>query len=220
MRRYSEAVKADVRRRMGPLHRQSVAQISQELRTHVITPYKWRKHLRLQAEVVPASQKDPEGWDPADKFTVVLETALAQFSMSADTAVHLRAVAHHRRHIRVAPAGGFPGPDRIGVAQVIGHAALLTLLRLLSSLCRRHLHPGVELGPQLELRLGVTATQLVAAHRPQAFVVVAALHLVPLRIKGLAVLVDELGLMAGSQLRQPLLTIRPSQLIALHPGRR
>lgn len=26
-------------------------------------------------EVVPASQKDPEGWGPADKFTVVLETA-------------------------------------------------------------------------------------------------------------------------------------------------
>ncbi len=23
---------------------------------------------------MPASQKDPEGWDPADKFTVVLET--------------------------------------------------------------------------------------------------------------------------------------------------
>ena len=33
----------------------------------------------MQAEVVPASQKDPEGWGPADKFTVVLETALAQF---------------------------------------------------------------------------------------------------------------------------------------------
>jgi hypothetical protein len=25
--------------------------------------------------VVPASQKDPEGWGAADKFTVVLETA-------------------------------------------------------------------------------------------------------------------------------------------------
>jgi len=31
MRPYSEAVKADVRRRMGPPHRQSVAKISQEL---------------------------------------------------------------------------------------------------------------------------------------------------------------------------------------------
>jgi hypothetical protein len=74
MRRYSEAVKADVRRRMGPPHRQSVAEISKELGIHVITLYKWRKAWRLQGEVVPASQKDPEGWGPADKFTVVLET--------------------------------------------------------------------------------------------------------------------------------------------------
>jgi len=75
MRPYSEAVKADVRRRMGPPHRQSVADIAQELGIHVITLYKWRKAWRLQGEVVPATQKDPEGWGPADKFTVVLETA-------------------------------------------------------------------------------------------------------------------------------------------------
>jgi len=75
MRRYSEAVKADVRKRMSPPHRQSVAQISAELGIHVITLYKWRKVWRLQGQVVPASQKDPEGWGPADKFTVVLETA-------------------------------------------------------------------------------------------------------------------------------------------------
>jgi transposase len=75
MRSYSEAVKADVRRRMGPPHRQSVAEIAQELGIHVITLYKWRKAWRLQGEVVPASQKDPEGWSPADNFTVVLETA-------------------------------------------------------------------------------------------------------------------------------------------------
>jgi Tfp pilus assembly protein FimV len=37
--------------------------------------YKWRKYWRLQGEVVPASQKDPVGWGPADKLTVVLETA-------------------------------------------------------------------------------------------------------------------------------------------------
>jgi transposase len=75
MRRYSEAVKADVRKRMSPPHRQSVAQISEELGIHVITLYKWRKAWRLQGEVVPASEKDPEGWSATDKFTVVLETA-------------------------------------------------------------------------------------------------------------------------------------------------
>jgi transposase-like protein len=65
MRRYSEAVKADVRRRMRPPQRQSVAQISAELGIHVVTLYSWRKAWRLQGEVVPASQKDPEGWGPA-----------------------------------------------------------------------------------------------------------------------------------------------------------
>ena len=29
----------------------------------------------MQGEVVPASEKDPEGWTAADKFTVVMETA-------------------------------------------------------------------------------------------------------------------------------------------------
>ncbi|QPN60874.1 hypothetical protein H8F24_05850 [Synechococcus sp. CBW1002] len=41
----------------------------------VITLYKWRKTWRLQGEVVLASQKEPDGWSAADKFTVVLETA-------------------------------------------------------------------------------------------------------------------------------------------------
>ena len=75
MRRYSEAVKADVRRRMSPPQRQSLVRISEELGIHVITLYKWRKTWRLQGEVVPASEKEPEGWSAADKFTVVLETA-------------------------------------------------------------------------------------------------------------------------------------------------
>jgi transposase len=75
MRRYSEAVKAEVRRRMSPPHRQSVAQISAELGIHVVTLYNWRKSWRLQREVVPASEKEPEGWGTTDKFTVVLETA-------------------------------------------------------------------------------------------------------------------------------------------------
>jgi transposase-like protein len=60
---------------MSPPQRQSVAQISQALGIHVITLYKWRKTWRLQGEVVPASQKDPQGWTTADKFAVVLETA-------------------------------------------------------------------------------------------------------------------------------------------------
>ena len=43
MRRYTESVKADVRRRMSPPHRQSVARFSEELGINVITLYKWKK---------------------------------------------------------------------------------------------------------------------------------------------------------------------------------
>ena len=42
MRRYSEAVKADVRRRMHPPHRQSVARISEELGIHISTLQQWQ----------------------------------------------------------------------------------------------------------------------------------------------------------------------------------
>ena len=74
-RRYSEAVKADVRRRMSPPHRQSVAQISAGAGHSRGHPLQLEEGLAVQGEVVPASQKDPEGWGAADKFTVVLETA-------------------------------------------------------------------------------------------------------------------------------------------------
>ena len=75
MRRYSEAVKADISKRMSPPARQSVARISEKTVIHIATLYAWRKGWLLEGEVVPASQKDPEGWSTADKFTVVLEAA-------------------------------------------------------------------------------------------------------------------------------------------------
>ena len=61
-----------MRRRLSPPQRQSVAQISAELGIHVVTLYSWRKAWRLHGYVVPVSQKDPEGWGAADKFTVAL----------------------------------------------------------------------------------------------------------------------------------------------------
>ncbi len=84
MRRYSEAIKADVRRRMSPPHRQSVAQISDELGIHIVTLYNWRKAWRLQGEVVPASEREPEGWSAAHgqtAFTVPMFEAFMQRAM-------------------------------------------------------------------------------------------------------------------------------------------
>ena len=57
---------ADARRRMSPPIQQSAAEIAQELGIHGITLYKWRKTWLLQSEVVPTSERDPEGWGVAD----------------------------------------------------------------------------------------------------------------------------------------------------------
>jgi transposase len=54
--------------------RQRETQISAELGISVVTLYKRRKVWRLQREVVPASEKEPEGWSAADQLTVVMET--------------------------------------------------------------------------------------------------------------------------------------------------
>ena len=66
MHRYSEAAKADVRRRMSPPQRKSVARISEELGIHVVTLYNLSKAWRLQGEVLPASEKEPEGALPTN----------------------------------------------------------------------------------------------------------------------------------------------------------
>lgn len=42
---------------------------------HRLTLYQWRSNWRLQGEVVPAPEKDPDSWCAADKFRVVPETA-------------------------------------------------------------------------------------------------------------------------------------------------
>ena len=75
MTAYSLAIQADVRKRMSPPNRQDVPQISKELGIHRSTLYQWRSNWRLQGEVVPASEKTPDSWSAADKFTVVLETS-------------------------------------------------------------------------------------------------------------------------------------------------
>ena len=60
---------------MNPPARQIVAWMLKELNIHIATLYDWRKAWRLQGEVVRASEKDPESWRGADKFTVVIEGA-------------------------------------------------------------------------------------------------------------------------------------------------
>ncbi len=77
------------------------------------TLYLSRKGWRLEGEVVPASQKDPEGWGAADKFTVVLETdALNATELSAycrERGLYQDQVSHWRQ---VAPTWPWPACRR------------------------------------------------------------------------------------------------------------
>ena len=69
---------------MSPPQRQSVAGISSELGIHVATLYNWKKGWRLQGKLLPASDKEPEGWSAAAKFAVVMEsTGLNATELSA-----------------------------------------------------------------------------------------------------------------------------------------
>ena len=63
MRRYKQTVKADERSLMRPPALQSVTQISKELDIYLATLYACRKAWRLQGEMVPKSEKVPEGLD-------------------------------------------------------------------------------------------------------------------------------------------------------------
>jgi transposase len=53
---YSEAVKAELRRRMSPPHRLTMAGISEELGFHVVILYNWRKTWRLQGALPTSSR--------------------------------------------------------------------------------------------------------------------------------------------------------------------
>lgn len=46
---------------MSPPMRERLAQISAELRNHVIIIHNWGKAWRLQGELIAASEKEPEG---------------------------------------------------------------------------------------------------------------------------------------------------------------
>jgi hypothetical protein len=41
----------------------------------VVTLYNWRKASQLQVEVVPESEKVPEGWNDTERLSLVLKTA-------------------------------------------------------------------------------------------------------------------------------------------------
>ena len=154
MRRYSEAVRADVRRRMSSPHRQSVARISEELGIHAITFYKWRKTWLLQGEVVPASEKEPEGWSAAaDKFTVVMETAgLNSTELSEEERQRIQLTCNQPEYASLPP--GQIVPALADQKPFIGSESSFYLVLHQTRYCRGRAKPGLELGHHLSAHHG------------------------------------------------------------------
>lgn len=68
---------------MSPPQRQSVYRISEVLGIQVVTLYNLRKAWWLQGTVMPASEKEPDGWIATDKFTVMQTAGLNETELSA-----------------------------------------------------------------------------------------------------------------------------------------
>jgi transposase-like protein len=74
-KRYSDELRAMVVEQMMPPINRSVAQLAREHKITTVTLRHWRTVAR-ESQLVPGNSKPSERWSSADKFRVVLETAL------------------------------------------------------------------------------------------------------------------------------------------------
>ena len=72
---YDPAVRDQIRERMSPPNRESVAEIARSTGIAAPTLYSWRHRWKLEGQLVPASSKAPEQWSAADKLAAVIQAA-------------------------------------------------------------------------------------------------------------------------------------------------
>jgi transposase-like protein len=72
---YPKARKEAVLKKMLPPMNRSIKAIAQEEGIAEGTLYNWRKQARSEGRLMPDSDTSPEGWNAADKFAAVVETA-------------------------------------------------------------------------------------------------------------------------------------------------
>lgn len=72
---YDAAVREQIRQRMSPPNRESVAEIARSTGITRQTLYNWRSQWKKQGQLVPASNRPPEQWSAADKLSAVIQTA-------------------------------------------------------------------------------------------------------------------------------------------------
>ena len=72
---YDQAVRAEIRKRMSPPNRETVAEIARSTGITTQTLYNWRGQWQKQGQLVPATSKAPEQWAAADKLAAVIQSA-------------------------------------------------------------------------------------------------------------------------------------------------
>jgi transposase-like protein len=72
---YDQAVRAEIRKRMSPPNRETVAEIARSTGITTQTLYNWRGQWQKQGQLVPATIKAPEQWAAADKLAAVIQSA-------------------------------------------------------------------------------------------------------------------------------------------------
>lgn len=72
---YDTAVRDQVRQRMSPPNRESVAEIARSTGITTQTLYNWRSQWQKQGQLVPATTKPPEQWSALDKLAAVIQAA-------------------------------------------------------------------------------------------------------------------------------------------------
>jgi transposase len=72
---YDPELRAEIRQRMSPPNRESVAEIARSTGVNAQTLYSWRYRWKQEGQLVPASSKAPELWSAADKLAAVIQAA-------------------------------------------------------------------------------------------------------------------------------------------------
>jgi transposase len=73
---YDPELRAEIRQRMSPPNRESVADIARSTGVNAQTLYSWRYRWKQEGMLVPATTKAPEDWiTAADKLAAVIQSA-------------------------------------------------------------------------------------------------------------------------------------------------
>lgn len=73
--RYPKERKEAILKKMLPPNNRSIKDLAEEEGICVATLYNWRNAARSEGRLLPDGGNSPAGWNAADKFATVVETA-------------------------------------------------------------------------------------------------------------------------------------------------